>query len=75
MSVILQSDRLRLEMMRRGLSATDLAHASGLSAPTVSAALAGRAISTRSLQRIAAALTSLPIIAVIDSLLTHDELV
>jgi transcriptional regulator with XRE-family HTH domain len=69
MSVRIYPGRLRLEMARRGLSVTELARASDLSAPTVSTALAGRAISVRSLQLIAAALTRLPTIEVIDSLL------
>ncbi len=69
MSVQIQPARLRFEMTRRGLSVTDLARAAKISHPTVSAALAGRAISSQSLQLIAAALTRLPTIEVIDSLL------
>lgn len=73
MSVQIQAARLRFEMTRRGLSVTDLARAAKLSHPTVSAALAGRAISSQSLQLIAAALTRLPVIEVIDSLLINER--
>jgi hypothetical protein len=51
----------------------DLARTSGLSAATISTAMAGRAISARSLQLIAVALTRLPIIEVIDSLLLNGR--
>jgi transcriptional regulator with XRE-family HTH domain len=59
---------LRRELARRGLSAIDLARDSGLSAATVSAALAGRAISTKSLQLIGETLSRTPVIEIFDSL-------
>lgn len=61
--------RLRNELARRGWSAADLARQSGVSAPTGSAALAGRGISARSLQRIALALSQAPTHDVIDRLI------
>lgn len=70
MSVHVISTRLRFEMDRRGLSATELAHAARVSRPTVCAALDDRGISSRSLQRIAAALMAIPVIDVLDSLLS-----
>jgi transcriptional regulator with XRE-family HTH domain len=73
MSVRLQPDRLRFEMARRGLSATELARVAKLSHPTVSAALAGRPISATSLQLIAAALARLPVVHMIDALLGNDD--
>jgi transcriptional regulator with XRE-family HTH domain len=72
-SVQIQPARLRFEMARRGLSVTDLACAAKISHPTVSAALAGRAISSQSLQLIAVALTRLPVIEIIDSLLASGQ--
>jgi transcriptional regulator with XRE-family HTH domain len=68
-SVVLHAARLRHELARRGLSAIDLARDSGLSPATVSAALAGRAISATSLQLIGETLTRTPVIEVIDSLI------
>jgi transcriptional regulator with XRE-family HTH domain len=69
MSVTVHPGRLRNELARRGWSAADLARESGISAPTVSAALAGRAISAQSLQRLAVALTKAPTLDVIDKLI------
>jgi transcriptional regulator with XRE-family HTH domain len=60
---------MRNELARRGWSAADLARAARVSAPTISAALAGRPISAQSLRLIAAALTKAPVIDVIDSLI------
>jgi transcriptional regulator with XRE-family HTH domain len=68
-SVVIQAERLRAEMVRRGLSARELARAAGVSAPTVGTALAGRPIATRSLQLIAETLGRIPPLAVVDALL------
>lgn len=72
MSVVIRAERLRAEMVRRGLSGRELAKAAGLSAPTICTALAGRPIATRSLQLIAQTLTSIPPLAVADVLLAHN---
>jgi transcriptional regulator with XRE-family HTH domain len=72
MRVHVDPGRLRHELARRGLSATHLAREAGLSTPTITAALAGRAISATSLSLIAKALTRLPAMDVIDSLLLDD---
>lgn len=57
-------------MVRRGLSVRGLAKAAGLSAPTISTALAGRAIAAYSLRQIAETLTRIPPIDIVDALLT-----
>jgi transcriptional regulator with XRE-family HTH domain len=75
MSVVLHSERLRLEMARRGWDAVGLAREARISQATVSTALAGRPISAKSLSLIAQALLRVPASAVIDSLLRgggHD---
>jgi len=69
MSVTVHPGRLRSELARRGWAAADLARNAGVSAPTVSAALAGRAISAQSLQKLAIALTAAPCLDVIDKLI------
>ena len=69
MSVVIQANRLRSEMERRGLSARELARVAGLSAPTVCTALAGRPIAMRSLQLIAETLSRIPPSTVADALL------
>lgn len=70
MSVVVRSDVLRYELARRGLAAMDLARASGLSAATISSALAGHPISVKSLQLMAAVLMRVPVIEVIDGLVS-----
>jgi hypothetical protein len=62
-----------MEMTRRGLEAADLARLSGLSAPTISAALAGRAVAARSLARLVRALMTAPVLDGIDELLMVDR--
>jgi hypothetical protein len=71
-TVIVDARRLRRELARRGLSASQLAREAGLSTPTITAALGGRAISATSLRLIAQALTRLPALDVIDSLLLAE---
>jgi lambda repressor-like predicted transcriptional regulator len=56
-------------MARRGWGAADLARQAQLSQATVSAALGGKPIASNSLALIAAALTRVPPIEAIDSLL------
>jgi transcriptional regulator with XRE-family HTH domain len=73
MSIVIRPGRLRQELARRGLAATDLAKRSGLSPATISAALAGRPISARSLQLMATTLVQIPPIDVIDSLLLIED--
>lgn len=65
--------RLRLEMARRGWSATDLAREAGVSRPTVSAAMSGKAVAARTLGLVAAALARAPVLPVIDSLVLGDR--
>jgi hypothetical protein len=72
-SAVVQPGRLRHEMTRRGWNASDLARESRLSQATVSAALAGKAIATTSLALIAAALSRVPPVDVIDSLILSDR--
>ncbi len=73
MNVVIHPGRLRQEMARRGWNASDLAREASLSPPTVSAALAGRAIAPKSLFRIAEALVRAPTIDVVDVLLMSDR--
>jgi len=69
MSVVVEHERLRAEIARRGWSASDLAHEARLSQATVSAALAGRPIAAKSLALIARALMRVPVVDAIDALL------
>jgi transcriptional regulator with XRE-family HTH domain len=73
MSMALRPERLRLEMMRRGLAATDLARESHISQATVSAALAGKPLATKSAVLIARALSRIPVVDLIDSLLPQAD--
>jgi lambda repressor-like predicted transcriptional regulator len=73
MSVTVHRDHLRHEMNRRGWAATDLARASRLSEATISSALGGKPISTRSLGLIADALAAAPVIRGIDDLIASDR--
>jgi lambda repressor-like predicted transcriptional regulator len=59
--------RLRLELARRGWGHADLARIAGISAPTVSAAVAGRPLAPRTVRRIADALSEAPVIEGIDA--------
>ncbi len=73
MSIAVDTSRLRIEMVRRGWDAIDLARASRLSPATVSAALSGRPIAAKSLALIAAALLKAPAVETIDKLIARDE--
>ena len=73
MSVAVDSTRLRRELTRRGWSASDLARTARLSPATVSAALAGRRVATRSLSCMARALCQAPVIDLVDALIEDDE--
>jgi transcriptional regulator with XRE-family HTH domain len=72
MSVTINTDRLLREMARRGWSRADLARAAGISAPTVTMALAGRPVAARTLRQIGLALAKAEPITGIDSLLLGD---
>jgi transcriptional regulator with XRE-family HTH domain len=69
MSVRLDSGRLRYELDRRAWTNAELAAAAGVSGPTVTAALAGRPVSPRTLRLIAAALAGAPAIRGVEVLL------
>jgi hypothetical protein len=73
MSVMLQPGRLRHEMARRGWDAIDFAREARLSPATISAALAGRPISARSLGLMAQALIRVPGVDIIDSLIVTKQ--
>jgi transcriptional regulator with XRE-family HTH domain len=64
--------RLELELARRGLLAGELADAAGVSPATVTAAIQGKAISHRTLQRIALALSRASVIPGVDELLDPE---
>jgi transcriptional regulator with XRE-family HTH domain len=72
MSVPINTERLMREMARRGWSRRDLARAAGISAPTVTMALAGRPVAPVTLKRIALALLAAKPVEGIDSLLLGD---
>jgi transcriptional regulator with XRE-family HTH domain len=74
MGVMVHPGRLRMELARRGWAAADLAREAGLSAPTVSAALAGRPISARSLGLVAEAMLRVRPLDVIESLILGEGL-
>lgn len=57
---MIDSARLRYEMDVRGLLATDLARAARVNANTVTRALHGRPVSTRTVRQIAGALLATP---------------
>lgn len=69
MSVVLRSEVLTREVARRGWNLADLAKAAGVSGATVTAARAGRPVSSGSLRRIAAALASASPLDGVDELL------
>ena len=69
MSVLIDVERLRRELSRRGWGQCDLARAAGISAPTVTAAVSGKAIAPRTLRLIAIALSSKDPIPGVDELL------
>ena len=70
MSVTLNGERLRRELVRRGWNANELAHAARLSNATVSAACRGIAISPTSVRLIVKALMSQPPLPDIDIFLS-----
>jgi hypothetical protein len=74
MGVVIRSPRLRHELARRGWCNYDLARAAGISAPTVSAAMAGRPLSPKTVRLIARALCSAPALDGIDALLPGESL-
>ncbi|MHB8313922.1 MAG: hypothetical protein ACYDD0_11610 [Candidatus Dormibacteria bacterium] len=63
------TERLRLEIARRGWGNADLARAAKVSAPTITAALAGRPVAPRTVLRIAIALAETPPVTGVDSIL------
>jgi transcriptional regulator with XRE-family HTH domain len=73
MGVVLHPGRLKLEMARRAWSATDLARESGISRPTISAALAGKAIAAKSVGLVARAFARVPAEPAIDALIFGDR--
>lgn len=73
MTVVVDPQRLREALALRGWSGNDLARVSGLSAPTVSAALAGRPITAHSLRCMAVALEREPAVGLISSLIGRDR--
>lgn len=73
MSVRLDAARLRHERDRRAWTNSELASAAGVSNPTVTAALAGRPVSPRTLRLLARALASCPAVENIETLLLTVE--
>ena len=73
MGVVIHPGRLRLELARRGWSASDLAREAGISPPTISAALAGRPIAARSLGLIAECLQRVAPSPAVDGLILGER--
>ncbi len=73
MGHVLDGAELRRQAALRGLLLQDLADAAGLSAPTISHALAGRPISAHSLRAIAAALCRVEPLEGVEQLLGGTE--
>lgn len=74
MGISIDGGKLRRELVRRGMSASELARASRLGVATVSAALAGKRIATGSIRLIAKTLAEMPVLEGIDDLLTGHDL-
>jgi len=70
--ILVDARRLRFEMACRGWSGVDLAREANLSQATVSAALAGRAISGTSVALIAKSLLRISPIESIENLISPD---
>lgn len=73
MGVALRPEVLAREVARRGWCLADLAKATGLSGPTITAARAGRPISPVSLRLIVRALLAAPVLAGVDELLGNAD--
>lgn len=69
MDMAIDGGKLRLELIRRGWTAAELAERSGISRPTISAALHSRPIAARSIKLIAVALAQTPAVDGIDGLI------
>jgi transcriptional regulator with XRE-family HTH domain len=65
--------RLRREMASRGWNACDLARLAGLSGATLTAALQGRRVSLRTLQKIAVVIARTPVIPEAIMLLEEEQ--
>jgi len=68
-SIVLNPARLERELARRALTSAELAKAAGVSGATVTAARSGRPLSPRTVRRIVTALSSVPPIEEIETLL------
>jgi hypothetical protein len=68
-AVIIDQEVLRREVARRGWNASDLADASGISRPTITAAFYGRPVRSRTLMSIAKALSRAAVIDGVDDLI------
>lgn len=73
MGIVVRPDALTREVARRGWTLADLAQASGLSGPTITAAIAGRSISPVSLRLIVRALLATPVLERVDDLLADGR--
>jgi len=69
MGVVINRERLKLELARRGWNGAELAQAAGLSRPTISAIMMGRPVTSRSVTLIAKALTKASVVDGVDVLL------
>jgi transcriptional regulator with XRE-family HTH domain len=72
-NTLLDSHRLRRELLRRGLTQGHLATLSGVRQETISRAVNGRRVATRTLAAIAAALTAAPIVGMSLDLVADDD--
>lgn len=73
MRTFLDTEGLRREMCRRGLSGAELAALAGLTGATVSHAITGRRVSHVTLRALARALTLCPVMAGADTLIPEKH--
>lgn len=73
LSVRIDGARLRLELVRRGLDQGELAKRAKLRPETISRAVTGHPVSSRTLSAIADVLTNVPVRSAVDGLLAEPE--
>jgi transcriptional regulator with XRE-family HTH domain len=72
MDILVNRDRLSHELARRGWTVAELAVRAGVSAPTVTAVMAGRLVRPSTVKRIALAISKAPVVDGIDQILTDE---
>lgn len=70
-AVILDTERLQLELDRRGLTKDAFARAAGVSKNTITAAANGRRVSPRTVRQLVRTLVSIPPLRMVDELIAN----